>query len=340
MRYMLRTPVRRMLAFFFIATAVLSESCRPVVTVYNAKTSCHPLPDTVACVLLGMDDTARIAGKYIGYIAYEPIYDLTPPFREHQIDILKTAARSKGANLVEVTTFGPPRRKVGYTVYASMYKVADAHRYEPSVQWTGKRQLDFSDFKGPARLGGDTVRSVGSYEFYLIRDISYPQDKIKYDSRVEFYGNASWIDKEAADSSELLIHEQGNFDLCENYRLQLERALRDPLNENILPEDIYWQIHDAYLATRARYESDTAHGLDYTAQAEWTRKIITVSSFNVGRLLTRRQLEKKAKLVSPDNSGSSGSSGGTAGHQKQSALPVLPDPFWGPGPSFPVPFRS
>jgi hypothetical protein len=303
--------VRCTLACLLIAAAVLSESCGPELTVYNLKMPLHPLPDTAACVLLGMDDTARIAGRYLGYITYEDLYELGSPFPPEITGDLKTAARRKGANLVEVTDIGPRHHKMGYTIYAAIYKVANAQQYEPSIEWTGNRKLDFPDFKGPASLGGDTVRSLGSYEFYLIHEIGSPQNKRAYNTRVEFYGNASWIDKGAPDSGELLLHEQGNFDLCEIYRLQLQRWLYGPHNEDISPEDIYRQVHAAYLAKRAQYESETAHGLNYTAQAAWTRRITALSGFDAGPLL-RRQLK--------------------------SPLPVVPDPLWGPGPGFPVPF--
>jgi hypothetical protein len=312
--------MRYLPACFTITFALLLASCRPVLSVHTVAAASHPLPDTAVCAFLGLEDSARITGTYIGYIAYEP----GPAYisSQYDVDVLKKAAIRKGANLVKVTFYYPGKRKITAVIRAEIYKVADTKHYETSVEWTGNRELDFSDFKGPPWLGGDSVRSMGKYEFYLVADFTHVPNIKEYYTRVEFYGNSSWIDKGSPVSGALLLHEQGNFDLCEIYRLQLQKALPDLRNLYINPEDIYRQIHAAYMAKRAQYDSETAHGLNFTVQAEWTKRITTLSGFDVGPLLTRRQLKKKARLES-------------SGHTH---LPFPPNPLVGC--RFPVPFRS
>ena len=153
------------------------------------------------------------------------------------------------------------------TVHAAVYRVPDVRHYEKQIEWTPGRRLKLSDFKGPPDwdpTGRPLLHSYSGCDFYLF-------------SRSKFYCYYGWIDPASPDSLRLLLHEQGNFDLCEVYRRQLDeyvlRYENRGASQNKTTEHIFREVYSAFLAKQAQYETDTDHGHDPVAQAEWTKRI-------------------------------------------------------------------
>lgn len=283
--------------FLWIAMAILTSGCGPKLFIHTTQ-AIPALPDTARYVILGENDSTKIGGEKIGQASYvETVY--TSPWRERRIvEFFRSAALSNGANLVKVTYDQHSGHHSLGRVDVLFYKVPDLQTYETRIEWSVDRRLTVADFKAEAVMG-----SRSHCDFYLNADFGKGDIKGRFSTRAIFYTSNSWIDPKAANRAELLTHEQGNFDLCEIYRRQLEKALGEShrihyLNWRREGERIYKQIYAAYLATRAQYDSETDHGLDYAKQAIWTKKIADSVIGDI-RILSSGQLDEKAKELTP-----------------------------------------
>jgi hypothetical protein len=252
----------------------------------------QPLPDTTVCAVLYLDDRPPMNGDSVGYLTY------TSNGHNGQdasltVEILKSAARRAGANLVKITGYTPysQRRYSHEDINATLYKVNDIQAYEKVIAWNGHRRLTFADFKG--RWGSAASSAIHSYSQYSI-----------FDHEARFNCLASWIDSSSGNGTRLLIHEQGNFDLAECYTRQILTVLdrRHRFRMPWLTLKLVKQVKAAYDAKRKEYDSVTDHGLDDARQSEWTKKIAaalagntdTSSLFMSGPLVTQ-----KASLAGP-----------------------------------------
>jgi hypothetical protein len=131
----------------------------------------------------------------------------------------------------------------------------------------------------------------------------YHRFSSKVFTRTRFYTRSSSIDRSAPNQGDLLLHEQGEFDLCENYRRKLDTALNfgpeRSYNRSEL-ENTYRQVYLAYLHTRKQYDSVTSNGTDHAQQLAWTRRI-AAGDFPATPILTLRQLDSQARALPPSD---------------------------------------
>lgn len=251
-----------------LAPALFIVSCKPILGTEAGPAFHAPLSARSECVVLGLSDTISIHGDDIGGLDYAQTMTSNPWDPIEIARYFQGEALHNGGNLVKITKYDDASGGRNLlTVHAAVYHVDDIRHYEKQIEWTPGRKLRLSDFKGPADWelpGQPTLHSYSGCDFYLF-------------SRSKFYCYYGWIDRASPDSLQLLAHEQGNFDLCEIYRRQLdENVLRYEnrgASQSRATEHIFREVYSAYLAKQVQYEKETNHGLDTARQDEWTKRI-------------------------------------------------------------------
>ena len=243
-------------------------SCKPILETEAGPAFHTPLSTRSECVVLGLSDTIAIHGDPIGDLDYSQTMTSTPWDPIEIARYFQGEALHNGGNLVKIKKYDDNSGgRSLLTVQAAVYYVSDIRHYEKQIEWTPGRKLNLSDFKGPADSalpGQPALRSYSGCDFYLF-------------SQSKFYCYDGWIDRTSPDSLRLLAHEQGNFDLTEIYRRQLdENVLRYEnrgASQTRATEHVFREVYSAYLAKQAQYERETGHGLDSAEQTKWTKSI-------------------------------------------------------------------
>ena len=253
---------------YLLIPALFTVSCKPVLETEVGPTFHAPLSAHAECVVLGATDTIAIHGEKIGELYYSQTQTSTPWNPVQIARYFQAEALHNGGNLVRVSRAQPAAGsgKV-LTIQATAYRVDDLRHYEKQIEWTPGRRLQLFDFKGPPDsepAGQPTLHSYSGCDFYLF-------------ARARFYCYYGWIDRKYPDSLRLLLHEQGNFDLAEIYRRQLDenvvRYENRGANQYKMTELVFREVYAAYLAKQVQYETATHHGLDSVTQGEWTKRI-------------------------------------------------------------------
>jgi hypothetical protein len=227
-----------------------------------------PLPDSTMVAQLSKADLRFIHGQKVASVSYMRGDYYIPWTNDQAADFLRRMALQHGANLVKITYYQPGTRYARPELSADLYRVADARDYvdEDVIEWSADRKLSFSDFKYHRRIYRDTskVLSHASYDFDIV---------------ARFHRDDSWIDDTPEDVTAALLHEQGDFDLCELYCRQYLEHLR-VFNMYLAPIK---GVFTAWKAKRAQYESETDGGLDHARQAEWSARINRALVNGLGR---------------------------------------------------------
>jgi hypothetical protein len=291
----------------FAAIAILAHSCKPIVIV-TAPTPKPGLSDSAECVVLGKSDTTRIMERPIGELSYELSCEGIHYWTYAHEQNLKLTALRAGANVIKIEDYTRPGKHSAGKVNARLYRVSKLQHYERVIEWSEHRKLTKADFRGApdAREKSGTVCEFAFPPGFRV----FGNDVVGTGAR--FYCQSSWINGPARDSAALLLHEQGNFDLCELYRRQLEQSLR-PYAKKAFPRqkaeiNILREVCTCYVAKRAQYEAETDRGMVESRQSGWTKRIArqlerkdgTIDPlFELDHIVTRRQRDSVAKSLRP-----------------------------------------
>ncbi len=282
-----------------LALAGMACSCNPILTLQTTafqttnkdSASAHPpITDSSDYILLPSTDHTVITAEPIGNVTYDQTGSSIPWSYDKIASWIRGTAMENGANLVKITDFTPYHRRGLAHVNATLYRVPYLQPYERTIAWSSTRKLTYADFKGAP---SPTAASGSRCQFYLT---------------TLFFCRESWIDAAAPDAARLLEHEQGNFDLAELYRRQLDAALQGIPLYSKRREPIFQTIYGAYEAKKRQYARDTHHGSDSEKQAVWTRQIRQALANNTGvpdpvfavePIFSMRQKDSAAKALAP-----------------------------------------
>lgn len=290
--------MRNLTPCLLATAAILAFACNPRLLIHLELPSYLPFPDTTICVILDQNgpfpdnrDPVIHADSPVGQIVYQQTASSIPWSNDRIMQYLRTTALRNGANLVIVTkNIGASRGSLGF-VAARLFRVADVRDYEKVINWSASRRLEVFDFKGSPPAEESSTPTAHSLDrqsrsdlgFYIFFQPGGLLGKRVCHSEAVFRCRSSWISARNADTTKLLIHEQGSFDLCELYRRQLEQQLlaHHRFTSPRVIQAIYSQINIAFLATCERYDEDTKYGLDDGRQTFWTHQIAAGSPFTV-----------------------------------------------------------
>ncbi|RVU00474.1 hypothetical protein EOD41_13435 [Mucilaginibacter limnophilus] len=146
-----------------------------------------------------------------------------------------------------------------------------------TVYYSPKRPLVWDDFRA-------TTPPSGPYAAMVIPAFGYDEQhevvngaiRVKLSMKVYLAKSASWVSG-GGQTSYALNHEQRHFDITRIIARQFQQKV---LNAGLTPDTweafIGMQYLDSYRdmhAMQTAYDSETAHGRNHSAQAEWNRRI-------------------------------------------------------------------
>jgi len=147
-----------------------------------------------------------------------------------------------------------------------------------AIHWSAARPLTWSDFAGAPQLAGRTA-AVTTYVLWWRADCS--RDGFAFEVVSGFVREHSWVKPSVLDQYEesrrALGHEQTHFDLSEVHARKMRQALgrlRRPCE--MTDEELYDVVNPFVLEdqrAQARYDRETAHGLDLRQQAVWDEDV-------------------------------------------------------------------
>ncbi len=140
-------------------------------------------------------------------------------------------------------------------------------------QWNEHSRLSWDDFKG--NVQPETERSAAATHcgigFRTKTDC--PGGKPKVVVYNTFYTSKSWVRPDAK-MPEILVHEQGHFDLCEIYTRKLRARMElfdfSAADVRTALMNIYDEVSREYENRQQAYEQETVHGTNFTQQKRWS----------------------------------------------------------------------
>jgi len=256
---------------------IITVSCSPKIrsTIISEQ---KPLKNDSYVLVLEKLDSRQIDGIYIGKIkSQDSGFSLNCSYKE-VIEILKNLARSKGGNLIKITKQkSPDLWSTCERVFADLYKVDDIGKYEKQIEWNINRPLKWSDFKGQHK----EISSFNKFTAETNSGFQYQTNYVNAFKRPKFFVtsffncNLSWVNPGFTKNKELLIHEQGHFDLSEIYARKLEKKLNNAnLKMNNIVADskhIYEEVYLEFSQEQIKYDNETTHGSILEKQEKWNK---------------------------------------------------------------------
>lgn len=150
---------------------------------------------------------------------------------------------------------------------------------DPGIKWKESVQLEWSDFK--ARPDTNVLGfALTSYELKIIpQDVKVDENKnvLNYQDltvKAFFLKDKSWVYKK---TPELLDHERLHFDIAALFARKMRKAFDELIQKGIADFDAYQETYKKYWRECAKmqrkYDRETRHGRDMTANREWSQKV-------------------------------------------------------------------
>ena len=141
--------------------------------------------------------------------------------------------------------------------------------------WSENRRLSWEDFKGPVKAVSEESAAATNcgIGFKTVGGKNGKPEVVVYNT---FYTNRSWVRSDAK-IPEILVHEQGHFDLCEIYTRKLRQRMTnfnfDVADVRSALMNIYEQLQNEYELRQQAYETETTHGTNIPVQKKWQQRI-------------------------------------------------------------------
>lgn len=264
--------------FYSAILATLLYSCAPKMSSTITKPQ-SALADSEFVLVLHKEDVFKNDGIEIGSIKSTDNGFSTKCTYYEVLDELKQMARKNGANLIKITDLkNPDQWSTCARVKASIYKVPNYRTHETEIEWTAGRKLTWEDFKGaPKAIYNHNAAAVTYCGFGFQAGGATMFSKIKIFTVNTFSTKLSWVRADQQYRPDLLVHEQGHFDLCEVYTRQLRKKMEEKkltaFNLNTEAKVIFKAVYASYLQRQELYEQETEHGLDSLKQQDWNSTI-------------------------------------------------------------------
>ena len=152
-----------------------------------------------------------------------------------------------------------------------------AQKRTPLLNWEANKPLKWENFKGRPDAS-DVVHAAVTYAGIALTIEKYNPAKgtTTFGARAVFDQQQSWVHPTGKDEG-VLAHEQLHFDITEVYARKLQKKLNSlNLNKKRDKEQII-ELQEFYnqqqLATQARFDKETLHGLHADKEKMWRNKI-------------------------------------------------------------------
>lgn len=139
------------------------------------------------------------------------------------------------------------------------------------IPWSASCKLSWEDFKAspdPKSPNAALTNSIINIEF------SYDDQSLTYNIRCSFDKNTSWV---RVRNHDILVHEQGHFDIAEIYARRLHKAVKEyrfnaqTVNQDVM--DIYQNMMNLHRQAQTLYDKETDFSRNKVNQDDWLKKI-------------------------------------------------------------------
>jgi predicted secreted Zn-dependent protease len=139
------------------------------------------------------------------------------------------------------------------------------------IAWHASRKLTWADFKGTPDAHS-TNAALTSSNIHV--DFGYNEEGFQYTIQCNFDKHRSWV---RIRNSDVLVHEQGHFDIAELYARKLNKALKAyRFNAKTAAHDLnqlYEGLMKEHRQLQTQYDQETDHSRNKPRQEEWLKKI-------------------------------------------------------------------
>jgi hypothetical protein len=147
------------------------------------------------------------------------------------------------------------------------------------VKWESHKKLTWDDFQGIVNYNSKHTAESG---IEIIYESSYMSDTtVGFKVSCIFYKEISWVQRMRANSN-LLVHEQGHFDLAYYYSKKLELKLKQLEKVNYILHSVEVNasvntIYDEIVQERSNldslYDKETNYSMNHKKQIQWNQKL-------------------------------------------------------------------
>lgn len=146
------------------------------------------------------------------------------------------------------------------------------------IKWSENVKLVQSDFKSKKKHLGINTAAITATSFGF--EITNINGSITGSIYVEFFSSDSWWNpkmRNIENKDFILKHEQLHFDICELYGRKLYKEIlklkkKNSLNSKTI-EKLYKNIEKEYKKFQDKYDAETNHSINKTAQLRWNELI-------------------------------------------------------------------
>ena len=159
-----------------------------------------------------------------------------------------------------------------YFVFLSVLLVG-YQQEEQKIPWQENRPLVWEDFKAPVNQGSPYKALTNSGITY---GFDYENNELKYTVNCFYDPFSSWV-KEDGKTDDLLVHEQGHFNITELYARKIRKKFSETkfTSDNVvnLSESIFKDLMKASIIMQRLYDTETDHNKNVSEQQKWNKKI-------------------------------------------------------------------
>ena len=146
---------------------------------------------------------------------------------------------------------------------------------QQKIKWDINNKLTFEDFKGIVPANEIGAASMINIEYKVVSQ-SVWTGRIKMEIFATFDTTNSWFRQEDK-STNLLIHEQGHFDIAQSFSKKLQdrvnREIKSAEDFNEKFKNIYDNIYEEYYNLQVEYDKATDLGRDFENQTQFNARI-------------------------------------------------------------------
>ena len=144
------------------------------------------------------------------------------------------------------------------------------------MYWREDMKLTWENFQGQVPIESQyEAMTASGIEYNYAASNKNGQLSFTFQVRSYFNPETSWV-KASSRSDDLLLHEQGHFDISELHARLLDKALKNnTFKSNYKDEinEIYQYILDQRDKMQEQYDRETDHSRNKEKQLKWTKRI-------------------------------------------------------------------
>lgn len=219
--------MRDLFAKVIIGSTLMSLfACAPKQLTQAYKTYA-PLPAHADFIILEPTDSIDLTGaEKLGDIIFDKGFGRTCDYIS-LLDSAKFLSKNWGANVLKINQHQPPTIVLNgpcHRIKATAFKIPDLDKHMKNVSWSEKRRLRISDFK--ADTANRPFQAVTASYIGMRWETRPSQTEMVLVIESVFLSQMSYF-KIDEDSTKVLEHEQGHFDITELHARKLRKAVME-----------------------------------------------------------------------------------------------------------------